>query len=96
MTDQPTTLSPSPQELFLERIRRVDDAIALKEGDRVPFAPFNSALPYFLYGASFRDSMYDYEKHLRQFSASTRISSPTQISTWPLPAAEPMNWPAPP
>ena len=62
MTNETPSSSQNPQDLFRERIKRVDDAIALQEGDRVPFAPFNSALPYFLYGGTFRDSMYDYEK----------------------------------
>ncbi|MCA5962447.1 hypothetical protein LC724_21545 [Blautia sp. RD014234] len=62
MTNETPSSSQNPQNLFRERIKRVDDAIALQEGDRVPFAPFNSALPYFLYGGTFRDSMYDYEK----------------------------------
>lgn len=65
MTNETSTSGQSPEELFQERIRRVEDAVSLKEGDRVPFAPFNSALPYFLYGAAFRDSMYDYEKASR-------------------------------
>lgn len=47
MTNETPSSSQNPQDLFRERIKRVDDAIALQEGDRVPFAPFNSALPYF-------------------------------------------------
>jgi len=47
---------------FAERVKLVDDAIALKSTDRVPCIPFAEALPYFLYGSTWKDSMYDYPK----------------------------------
>lgn len=43
-------------------MKLVDDAVALDNHDRVPCIPFAEALPYFLYGASFKDHMYDYPK----------------------------------
>lgn len=49
-------------DLFNERLQRVEDCIALKPVDRVPIVPFLGTLPYNLYGSSYRDSMYNYEK----------------------------------
>lgn len=48
------------KDLFNERIQLVNDAIALKEGNRIPMTAFISALPYYLYGTNYKASMYDY------------------------------------
>ena len=47
------------------RLKRMTDAIALKEPDMVPMVPFTDGLPYFLYpeiGASHKSPLYDYDK----------------------------------
>lgn len=49
------------QEKFNARIKRVEDAVALKEPDQVPMVPMFGALPYFLYGTTYKDSMYNYK-----------------------------------
>ena len=65
------------QEYFQYRIQLVDDAIALREPERVPVAPMVSSLPYFLSGeATFRDSMYDYPKAAKAvFTVLQKISA---------------------
>ena len=50
------------ESLFQERLSLVEDAVKLREPSRVPVVPMVSALPYFLYGGTYRDSMYDYER----------------------------------
>jgi len=49
------------QEMYNYRISVVNDAIALKEPDHVPVAPMLSCLPYYLFGSSFKNSMYNYD-----------------------------------
>ncbi|MCL2825838.1 MAG: hypothetical protein FWD72_00355 [Eggerthellaceae bacterium] len=49
---------------FEDRVKIIDDAIALKKTDRVPFAPNVESLPYFFSdnGTTYKDCMYDYPK----------------------------------
>ncbi len=49
-------------ELFNSRLQRVNDAIALKEPDKVPIAPFFSSVVQRLYGSSYKDLFYDFRK----------------------------------
>ena len=44
------------------RLKRIDDAIALKEPDRIPFVPFFDGVMQRMYGSSFADNFYDYRK----------------------------------
>ena len=46
---------------FNPEIKRVEDAVSLKEPDRIPIVPMLGALPYFLDGTTYKDSMYNYE-----------------------------------
>ncbi|MDH5696100.1 MAG: hypothetical protein OEZ00_05790 [Dehalococcoidia bacterium] len=55
-------MEKTPQELFKERTKRVEDAIQLKVPDRVPFLPFFSFFPARYAGISFEEAMYDYNK----------------------------------
>ena len=55
-------ITKDPKLLFEERLKRVDDAIAMKEGDRVPVAPFFSSVTQRLCGSSYRDLYYDYDR----------------------------------
>ena len=52
----------TPEELFKERTKRVEDAVQLKVPDRVPFLPFFSFFPAKYAGISFEEAMYDYDK----------------------------------
>jgi hypothetical protein len=51
-----------PDELFQERTARIADAVALREPDRVPFAPFATFFPARYSGIRFQDAMRDYAK----------------------------------
>jgi len=55
-------MEKTPEELFEERTKRVEDAIQLKVPDRVPFLPFFSFFPAKCAGISFEEAMYDYDK----------------------------------
>jgi uroporphyrinogen-III decarboxylase len=55
-------MGKTPQELFQERTKRVEDAIQLKTPDRVPFLPSFSFFPAKYAGISFEEAMYDYDK----------------------------------
>jgi hypothetical protein len=48
--------------LYSERLRRVDDAIALREADKVPVAPFFASAVQRLYGSDYKDLYYGFEK----------------------------------
>jgi hypothetical protein len=55
-------MEKTPEELFKERTKRVEDAIQLKVPDRVPLLPFFSFFPAKYAGISFEEAMYDYNK----------------------------------
>ena len=55
-------MEKTPEELFKERTKRVEDAIQLKVPDRVPFLPSYSFFPARYAGISFQEAMYDYDK----------------------------------
>lgn len=59
--DNQTVLAPE-QQLFEERVQRVETAIALKEPDRVPVVPFIASYAQRAYGSCYADIYYDYEK----------------------------------
>ena len=50
----------SPEELFQERTKRIQDAIQLKQTDRVPFAPFATFFPAKYAGLVNDQAMHDY------------------------------------
>ena len=53
------------REKYEVRLKRVNDAIALREPDMTPMVPWASGTPYQLYpeiGASHKSEMYDFEK----------------------------------
>lgn len=54
----------SKEITFDDRVKIVDDAIALKKTDRVPCVPFIESLPYFFSddGTTNKDGMYNYSK----------------------------------
>jgi hypothetical protein len=55
-------MDKTPQELFRERTKRVEDVIQLKVPDRVPFLPSFTFFPAKYAGISFEQAMYDYDK----------------------------------
>jgi uroporphyrinogen-III decarboxylase len=63
-------VSKSPDELFQERQKRVNDAIQLKVPDRVPVMVHSGFFPAFYSGISCEEAMYDADKAAM---ASTRF-----------------------
>ncbi|MFC2047400.1 hypothetical protein ACFLTK_03910, partial [Chloroflexota bacterium] len=55
-------MGKTPEELFQERTKRIDDVTKLKVPDRVPFMPYFQFFPAKYVGISFQEVMYDYEK----------------------------------
>jgi hypothetical protein len=56
---------PKRTEAYKQRLKRINDAIALKEAPKMPVAPLVDGLPYFLYpdlGVSHRTALYDFDK----------------------------------
>lgn len=51
-----------PQDLYRERLRRIDDAVHLRVPDRVPFLPSAHFFPTNYRGVSAREAMYDYDR----------------------------------
>ena len=65
-------MEKSPQELYKERTKRVEDAVQLKVPDRVPFLPLFQFFQAKYAGISCEEAMYDYDK-LRMASKKTII-----------------------
>jgi hypothetical protein len=52
-------------EAYKRRLKRINDAIALKEADAMPIAPLIHGLPYFMYPefeATYKTELYDFDK----------------------------------
>ncbi|MBA7565185.1 MAG: hypothetical protein GH159_00085 [Dehalococcoidia bacterium] len=84
-------MEKTPQELFKERTKRVEDAIQLKVPDRVPFLPTFSFFPAKYAGISFEEAMYDYDKlaevskkAIIDFEADMYMNPFSQIALGPL------------
>jgi len=56
------TMGKTPEELYRERVKRIEDAIQLKTPDRVPFTPFCTFFPAKYAGISYQEAMYDLDK----------------------------------
>ncbi len=52
----------SPRKLFKERKKRIFEAIALKEPDRVPISPMSTYWPMLYKGMTHKEAMYDLER----------------------------------
>jgi uroporphyrinogen-III decarboxylase len=52
----------TPEELYKKRSQRIQDAIQLKQPDRVPFVPYVTFFPAVYAGLSFEEAMHDYDK----------------------------------
>jgi hypothetical protein len=55
-------MSDNPEELYTIRTKRIQDAISLKQPDRVPFAPYATFFPAVYAGITFEEAMHDYDK----------------------------------
>jgi len=55
-------MAKTPEELYKERLKRVQDAIALKVVDRVPIAPVIETFPLYYAGITIKEAMNDYNK----------------------------------
>lgn len=55
-------MTKTPEELFQERNKRVEDAIQLKQPDRVPSSLFFTFFPAKYAGISCEEAMYNYDK----------------------------------
>ena len=53
-------MSETPNVLFNERLNRVNDAIALKEPDKIPIAPLFAGAVQRLYGSAYKGLFYDH------------------------------------
>jgi len=54
--------SASPTDLFEQRQKRINDAVALREPDQIPVMFIFGFFPARFTGISFEDAMYDYDK----------------------------------
>ena len=59
--DNNTALTPEMIK-YNERFQRIEDAIALKEPDKIPLAPFFDGVVQNFYDSSYRSIFYDFEK----------------------------------
>ncbi len=50
------------QDLYNQRVKRVRDAVQLKEPDRVPLMPVMEAFPVYYAGLTIQEAMEDYHK----------------------------------
>jgi hypothetical protein len=55
-------MGKTPQELYRDREKRIEDAIQLKKPDRVPFTLFCTFFPAKYAGISFQEALYDLDK----------------------------------
>ena len=55
-------MEKTPEKLYQERKKRIEDAIQLRVPDRVPIVPFFHFFPARYAGISFAEAMYDYDK----------------------------------
>jgi hypothetical protein len=63
-------MAKSPEELYREREKRVNDAIQLKESDRVPIMSLFGFFPARYAGITFEEAMYDYDKMMKAWVAA--------------------------
>jgi len=55
-------MAKTPEELYNERVKRVNDAIQLKIPDRIPIVPHPGFFPLKYAGITVQEAMYDYNK----------------------------------
>ncbi|MBA7473307.1 hypothetical protein ES707_08644 [subsurface metagenome] len=60
-------MEKTSEELYKERLKRVQDAIELKKPDRVPLVPVIETFPLFYTGITLKEAMNDYDKAAKAF-----------------------------
>lgn len=55
-------MTEDAKKLFDERVKLMDDAINMKETSRIPVAPFFASVTQRLYGSSYKDLYYNYDR----------------------------------
>ncbi|MBW1799946.1 MAG: hypothetical protein JRJ85_04370 [Deltaproteobacteria bacterium] len=55
-------MEKSPEDLFQEREKRVHEAVALREPDRVPVMALSGFFPAYYAGITCEQAMYDLDK----------------------------------
>jgi hypothetical protein len=55
-------MAGTPEELYEERVKRIEDAIQLKVPDRIPLVPHPGFFPLKYAGITVQEAMYDYNK----------------------------------
>ena len=64
-------MSKSPEELYKEREQRYNDAVAIKEPDRVPLAPLTGYWPCLYKGMIQKEAMFDHSRTAAAFKEVT-------------------------
>ncbi|MCA5959598.1 hypothetical protein LC724_02170 [Blautia sp. RD014234] len=87
-------MNKETEKLYKEREKRYNDAIALKETDRVPVMSPEGVLPLVLNGATNKDAFYNHQKAI-QASVNFLKLTPSLMQPFlrRFTAASPMNWP---
>ena len=62
-----STVSAPPEDLLQQREKRINDAIALREPDRVPVMFIFGFFPARVSGITFEEAMYDYDKTMQSW-----------------------------
>jgi uroporphyrinogen-III decarboxylase len=76
-------MSQSAKELYDLRLKRFNDAVALRSPDRIPIASHSAYFFYKFAGYTFKDVMYDYEK------AAESIKKAVKYFQWDMAPAVP-------
>jgi hypothetical protein len=74
-------MGKTPEELFKEKTKRIEDAIQLRVPDRVPFSPLLTFFPAKYAGISFEEIMHDYDNLAK---ALKKLVLDLQLDTCPL------------
>ena len=69
----------TPQESFQEREQRVNDAVALKEPDRLPVMCLSGFFPAYYAGVTCQEIMYDADKTIYAFSKFAQDFQPDMV-----------------
>lgn len=93
--------SEHKSELYTQRLRRMEDAIALREPDRVPFVYSTNFWAAKLAGITFQEAMYDIGKYVEASKQAIELLEPDAFSAILFPFGQtledldykPMKWP---
>lgn len=87
--------------LYNERLQRIEDAVALRESDRVPFIYSTNFWAAKLAGITFEEAMYDLDKYVTASKQAIHLLQPDAFSAILFPFGQtlegldykPMKWP---